>query len=357
MTQNNRGTARFVGLGMTALKNNFISLSKPYKLTFSISYWCNSRCLTCNIWQIRPKGELTLDEIKEFAKANSQFKWIEITGGEPFMRGDVVEIVKAFKENCKDLYIVTIPTNSLINHDVVLRKIEEILDTGLPRLSVTVSLDGDRELHDMIRGVPGNYDKCIDMWKRLQELKKTHSNLFTVFGYTISKFNQGQFEKVYQNVKLDIPNIRYNDFHLNVGQVSDIYYSNKEMEISPQKEIVASDIRWLLKHREFELGAIPIIENAYLKKLVKYSETGKLPMKSKSLDASLFMDSYGNVYPSIMWGRKIGNIRETKYSLADLWNNAEAAEVRKLIKEGKEPDAWTACEAYQTLVGNVTSLI
>ncbi len=357
MATNTRGTGKFISLGMTALRSNFSTLGRPYKLTFSISYWCNSKCLTCNIWQIKPKGELTIDEIREFAKANPYFKWIEITGGEPFMRSDVVEIAKAFVDNCKDLYIITIPTNSLTNHEMVIKKIEQILDLGVPRLSVTVSLDGNRELHDKIRGVPGNYDRCIDMWNKLQELKKTHKNLFSVFGYTISKFNQGQFQTVYEDVKKDVPNIRYSDFHLNVGQVSDIYYSNMETDISPQKEIVASDIKWVLKHREFEFGAIPIIENAYLKKLVQYASTGKLPMKSKSLDASLFMDSYGNVYPSIMWGRKIGNIRETKYSLSEMWHNSEAEEVRKLIKEGKEPDAWTACEAYQTLVGNVTSLI
>lgn len=356
MTKTN-STLKFVKLGMTALKNNFMGLSNPYKLTYSISYWCNSKCLTCNIWQMKPAGELTLDEIKEFAKANPYFKWIEITGGEPFMRSDVAEIAKTFAQNCKDLYIITIPTNSLTNHDMVIRKINEILDTGVPRLSVTVSLDGDKELHDKIRGVPGNYERCIDMWKKLQELRKTRKNLFCVFGYTISKFNQGQFEKVYQNVKKDVPDLRYNNFHLNVGQVSDIYYSNKEMEITPQKDIVASDIKWMIDHRESEAGAIPIIETAYLKKLLQYVTTGKVPMKSKSMDASLFMDSYGNVYPSIMWGRKIGNIRDTKYDLKSIWRGEEANEVRKLIKEGKEPDCWTACEAYQTLVGNVTSLI
>ncbi len=33
-------------------------------------------------------------------------------------------------------------------------------------------------------------------------------------------------------------------------------------------------------------------------------------MKSRSLEASLFIDSFGNVYPSIMWDKKIGNIKE-----------------------------------------------
>ena len=105
------------------------------------------------------------------------------------------------------------------------------------------------------------------------------------------------------------------------------------------------------------MGTIPVIENAFLKKLDYYIKTGNTPMKGRSLDASLFLDSYGNVFPSIMWGRKIGNIRDSDYDLSKIWHNAEAEEARKLISEGKEPRAWTACEAYQTLVGNIGSLI
>jgi len=99
------------------------------------------------------------------------------------------------------------------------------------------------------------------------------------------------------------------------------------------------------------------IENAFLKNLVDFVSKDETPMRSRSLDASLFMDSYGNVYPSIMWSRRIGNIKESGYSLEPLWHNDEAEQVRKLIKEGKEPKGWTACEAYQTLVGNIASLL
>ncbi len=348
---------KFMSLGITAFRNNFSSLPRPYKLTFSITYWCQSRCLTCSIWEIKPKGELTIEEIQRFAQKNSHFRWIEITGGEPFMRGDIVEIVKAFRDSCKGLYLLTIPTNSLTNHDMLVKKLEQILSLGIPKVSVTISLDGNRELHDKIRGVPGNYDKCMDMWRRLAELKKTHKNLFFIFGYTVSKFNQGQFETVFNDVKKDIPEITYNNFHINVGQLSDIYYNNSEMDIKPERSIVASDIMFLLSHRRRKPEAIDIIEHAYLKKLVEYARTGKSPMKTKSLDASLFLDSYGNVFPSIMWGRRVGSIRETDYDLVPIWNNSEAVEVRRIIKEGKEPDCWTACEAYQTLAGNILSLI
>ncbi len=350
-------TVKFTKLGLTALKSNFSSLAKPYKLTFSISYWCQSRCLTCNIWQIKPVNELTLEEIKQISIKNNYLKWIEITGGEPFLRNDIVEIAKAFQQNCKDLFVLTMPTNSLCNHDMVEKKLKEILSLGIPKVSITLSLDGYRELHDKIRGVPGNYDKVIDMAKRLNKLKKEYKNLFFIFGYTMSRFNQGMLEKTIDEVKAELPWITHNDFHLNVGQISDSYYKNGELDIRADKEELAKEIDFIIKKRKFEFGAIPFIENAFLKKLSIYILTGNSPMKSRSLDASLFMDSYGNVYPSIMWGRVIGNIRDYNYSIENMWHTVDAEEVRKIIKEGKEPSCWTACEAYQSLVGDIKRFI
>jgi MoaA/NifB/PqqE/SkfB family radical SAM enzyme len=311
----------------------------------------------CNIWQIKPTGELTIDEVREFAKKNNYFKWIEITGGEPFLRSDIVDIVRAFNDFSKGLYVLTMPTNSLCNQDMVAGKIEEILKLGIPKVSITISLDGYRELHDRIRGIPGNFDRAMGMARRLKELQRRHGNLFFVFGYTMSKFNEGQLLSTVQKVRDELPWVTANDFHVNAAQTSDIYYKNSQMSLKSSGLVQASELKQFLAMRSFRLGAIPIIENAFLKWLSYYVMTGNSPMKGRSLDASLFMDSYGNVFPSIMWDRKIGNMRDVGYDLTKVWRSAEAEEARKLIREGKEPRAWTACEAYQTLVGNIGSLI
>ncbi|MDE1762039.1 MAG: radical SAM protein [Candidatus Micrarchaeota archaeon] len=349
---------RLLGLGATGLKSNFVSLHRPYKLNFAITYWCQSRCTHCNIWDIRPKGELTIDEIREFASKNTHFKWVELTGGEPFLRGDIVEIAKAFKESAKGLYILTMPTNSLCDQDMVVKKLEQILALGIPRVAVTVSLDGYRELHDSIRGVPGNYDRAISMFRRLRDLKKAHGNLFFVFGYTIIKQNQGQLIRTFEEVRKEIPDIRYNDFHINLGQLSENYYRMGDGgKMISSGEVVASEISEFIKRREFEVGVIQAIENTFLKGLAHYARTGKPPMRSRSMEVSLFMDSWGNVYPSIMWNKKIGNVREIGYDLSKVWNSPEAKEVRKDIQEGREPRQWTSCEAYQAIIGDMTSFV
>jgi MoaA/NifB/PqqE/SkfB family radical SAM enzyme len=331
-------------------------LDRPYKLNFCITYWCQSRCLTCNIWQMKPKGELSIDEIREFVKKNPYFKWVELTGGEPFLRSDIVEIAKAFKEYSKGLYIITMPTNSLCDHGLVERKLREILSLGIPRVAITVSLDGYKELHDKIRGIPGNYEKAIDTFKRLKQLKKEFKNLYFVFGYTLSKLNKGEFEKTYEAVKIDIPDITYNDFHINLAQVSGNYYNNADDDIKVNNPEIVNELKSALQNRKSEVGIIPIVETAFMKRLIEYAKTGVSPMKSRSLEASLFMDSFGNIYPSIMWDKKVGNIKEVGFDLSQLWNNDIAKSVREDIANGKEPSQWTACEAYQILTGNIPSL-
>ncbi|MEM3841567.1 MAG: radical SAM protein [Candidatus Micrarchaeaceae archaeon] len=348
---------KLLGLAFTALKSNVVELDRPYKLNFAITYWCNSRCLTCNIWQLRPKGELSLGEIEKFAKENPYFKWIELTGGEVFMRNDLVDIARAFANNSKKLYILTMPTNSLCSHALMEKRLREILELGIPRIAITVSLDGYRELHDKVRGVPGNFDKAIDTFRMLQRLKKEYNNLFFVFGYTMSIFNQGKLADTINAVMKEIPDVTYNDFHINLGQISDNYYGNSNLDIKANNDKAAEEINWLLGKRRAGFDAIQVIESAFLRNLARYARTGKSPMKSRSMEASVFMDSYGRVYPSIMWNKEIGNIRNTGYSLEPLIKSEAANSVRNDIAEGKEPSQWTSCEAYQSLVGNIPRLI
>ncbi len=347
----------FFGISLEALKSNFGKLSKPYKLNYAITMWCQSRCLTCNIWEIKPKNELTIDEIRDFASKNTSFRWIALTGGEPFLRSDIVEIVKAFKEHSKGMYMLTIPTNSLCNPDKLEGQMRQILELKIPKVAITLSLDGHGELHDKIRGIPGNYKKVLENYRRFKELKKDHPNFSFFFGYTLSKFNEGQLIKNVEEIRNDIPEIKYSDFHINLGQTSNNYYHNTGNEIKGRGEVVVGDLEQMLKKREFEIGVMPVIERAFLKGLIQFAKTGNQPYKSKSLDASIFIDSWGNVYPSIMWDRKLANLREIGFDLNNMWHSKEAEEIRQLIKEGKEPRQWTSCEAYQTLLGNVQSLI
>lgn len=345
---------KMAGIVGTILRSNLMRLSRPYKLNFSITYWCQSRCTHCSIWQIRPKGELTLDEVKELASSNAYFKWIELTGGEPFLRSDIVEIAKTFRDSCKNLYLLTMPTNSLCNYDMEIKRIEEIAQLGIPNVVITVSLDGYRDLEDKIRGVPGNYDKAIRMFKGIRELGKMYGNLLCVFGYTIINANAGQFEKTVEEVMKEVPGISYSDFHLNVGQVSDNYYANIDNPIVAPTELATRDVEFLLanmkkvKEKGVSRAAKTYLEIRYMEGILEFLKTKKSSVPNRDGELSVFLDSYGNVYPSIMTSKKLGNIRE---------NGKDIGKIVASAGLGKDKEQhFTACESYQSILGALLKL-
>ncbi len=344
---------KLVGLAAMALRSNFSTLRLPYKLNFAITMKCQSRCLHCNIWQLKPTGELAIEEIREFAKKNPSFRWIELTGGEPFLRSDIVEIARAFKENSKELYVLTMPTNSLCSNELVASRLAGILRLGIPRVVITLSLDGHREVHDRVRGVPGNFDKVMALARKFMELKKEHTGFSFFFGYTITKFNEGQLVKTIDEVMKELPGITPNDFHINLAQNSSNYYHNQNNNVGAASSDVIAELGQFIEMRTQQLDPIQIVETAFLKKLLSFAKTGKQPMRSRSLEASLFLDSWGNIYPSIMWDKKIANVRDIGFDLNNIWWGGEAQAVRDAIKKGEEPAQWTSCEAYQSIVGNL----
>ncbi len=346
--------AKLAGMLATILKSNVARLGRPYKLNFSITYMCQSRCSHCAIWKIHPHGELTLDEINDFARQNSYFKWIELTGGEPFLRSDIVEIARAFRDRCRGLYLLTMPTNSLCSYDMEIRKIEEIAQLGIPNVVITVSLDGYRELEDRIRGVPGNYDNAIRMFKGIKELGTRYRNLRCVFGFTVISANAGQFERTVGEVTKDVPGISYSDFHINIGQVSDNYYANAANPIAANSELATKDVEFLLanmrKVREKDMvgSAKTYLELRYLEDLLVFLKTGKSSVPNRDGELSIFLDSYGNVFPSIMTTQKLGSIREGGMRIGRML--AEYG-----LKNDKEKH-FTACESYQSILASLIKI-
>ena len=66
---------------------------------------CNCRCVMCDIWKRGAGDELTRDEYEKFFRANPDFTWLTFSGGEPFLRKDIVELaqlVKCGRDSVKD---------------------------------------------------------------------------------------------------------------------------------------------------------------------------------------------------------------------------------------------------------------
>src|SRR5437867_11192961 len=68
----------------------------PFKLSNCLTYSCQSRCLTCRIWQLRSMNELTLPELSKFALKTPYFAWVNMTGADSSLRMQIAEIPRAY---------------------------------------------------------------------------------------------------------------------------------------------------------------------------------------------------------------------------------------------------------------------
>lgn len=150
---------------------------KPLFSTLVVTHRCNSRCIMCSYWKRQDsEKDLTVTEIGEIFRNPlfSSLETIALSGGEPILREDLVQIAQAILDSCPQIKGMTLLTNGL-EPSLVVKKVKELLaltnTRRLNRFSVSVSLDGCGATHEKIRGIPQAFEKVsetIDRLKRLQ---------------------------------------------------------------------------------------------------------------------------------------------------------------------------------------------
>ena len=139
-------------------------MQKPVDAVVAVTYRCDSRCNMCNIWQLPPGEELAPEQ---FRKLPRTLRDINITGGEPFLRDDLVEIARILDEHCNHPRMV-ISTNGFERRRIAHAAPGAPEDREKCRLAV--SLDGIGEKHDEIRGISGGFDKVVETLKQLRTI-------------------------------------------------------------------------------------------------------------------------------------------------------------------------------------------
>jgi radical SAM protein with 4Fe4S-binding SPASM domain len=343
-----KGT-RSAHLGAALLRSTIGRPSAPLKLNFCLTYWCQYRCKTCNIWKRKPTDELTTDEVIGLVRQNPGLTWVDLTGGEIFLRPDIDEIFDAVVTGWRRLALLHFPTNGFLT-DRIVKSVERIAGRGPALTVVTVSLDGDEQTNDEIRGIKGGFRRQIDTFNALRRIP----GITTVFGVTLSAFNIGQFAQTFAACARECPGLTIDDVHLNVAQVSGHYYGNSELTgMRADPAVVRQELREYRRLRGRSRSAAQLVENTYLRHLDEFLQTGRTPMPCHALRASCFVDPWGVVYPCITYTRPLGRLRETGMRLDPIWNGRETKQVQGEIWEGSCPQCWTACEAYQSILGNV----
>ncbi len=147
---------------MTKAIRNYIT-SRPMVVSYEVTLSCNCNCRHCDLGgfirderQIKPEeyGDLT-QRLKPLAA--------QISGGEPLLRRDIIDIVKAIKQAGVQ-YAILVTNGVLLDESNYL----QLREAGVNQFSV--SLDFPDERHDEFRQRPGLYKRLDQTLPRLARL-------------------------------------------------------------------------------------------------------------------------------------------------------------------------------------------
>ena len=142
--------------------------------TVIVTYRCNARCNMCDCFKdpSRPEEEITLEEIKKLP----EMAFTNITGGEPFIRRDIPDIVR---ELYKKSDRIVISTNGYFTDRII------ALCKEFPQVGIRISIEGLQETNDKIRGIPDGFQRGYQTLKTLVEMG--HPDVG--FGMTVQDMN------------------------------------------------------------------------------------------------------------------------------------------------------------------------
>ena len=116
--------------GWTSL-DTYNEMPKKLNGTVIVTYRCNARCTMCNRYKApsRPEDEIAVETIRKLPK----MYFTNITGGEPFIREDLKDIVRELL-NLSDRIVIS--TNGFFTDRIL------ALCREFPQVGIRISIEG-----------------------------------------------------------------------------------------------------------------------------------------------------------------------------------------------------------------------
>jgi MoaA/NifB/PqqE/SkfB family radical SAM enzyme len=325
----------FRHIGSVIVKN------RPIQLTFFLTRKCNARCPFCFYRSSegagkREKGgpgenehdrsELTLAETEKVSASLGSLLWLAFSGGEPFLREDLVGIARVFYKQNKPS-IILLPTNGLLP-DRIYDMTEAILKS-CPKSTVVVklSLDGPEETHDSLRGVPGAYQKVLKTSERLAALSGRYRNFELGVNTVFCSRNQHNMDELLTSVR-QLDGVRVHTVSLIRGDVAE----EQLKEVDPDAyakvgERLARDLRCRAagKYR-FSGAGLKAAQDVLQRRLIHRTAVEKkrqTPCFAGSL--GLVLTETGHCYPCEAFSNRMGNVRDFNCNVTNLLESREAS--------------------------------
>lgn len=278
--------------------------------TVIVTYRCNARCNMCNRYKAPSKAEEEIS-IETIRKLPNMY-FTNITGGEPFIRTDLKEIVR---ELYKKSDRIVISTNGFFT--------ERIIDLAqeFPRIGIRISIEGLENTNNEIRGLKDGYQRGYQTLKKLVDMGVKDVG----FGMTVQDKNAPDLVPLYQ-----ISNEMGVEFA--TASLHNSFYFVETKNIINDRPMVAQNFEQLVNEL-LRSGSPKKWFRAYFNHgLINYIYGQKRLLPCNMSYDTFFIDPYGDVMPCNGTKDKevMGNLKEESWD--ELWNSDRAEDVRKKVK-------------------------
>lgn len=306
----------------------------PTDASIILTYRCPMRCQMCNIWKYPTDSK---EEIKASDLATlPKLKFINLTGGEPFIREDLPEIV----EECyRHTPRIVISTSGWYDERVI--KLAE----QFPKIGIRISIEGLKDKNDELRGREGGFDKGLRTLRTLREMGLKDIG----FGCTVSNHNSSDMLALYRLSREMGMEFATAAFH-------NSYYFHKDDNVISNQEEVAANFRRLIKDQLQEPHPKSWFRAYFNMGLINYIHGGRRLLPCEAGTANFFIDPWGEVYPcngleKKYWMESMGNIHNAPFM--DIWNSPQAQKVRELVKNCPK-NCWMVGTASPVMKKHIT---
>lgn len=278
-----------------------------------VTYRCDNRCRMCGIWKFptAPEEEFAPGLLRKLPR----LAFCNITGGEPFLRDDLEDIVSILEGKAGRIVISTNGWDT-----------DRILDLARrrPRLGVRVSLEGLPVVNDELRGRPGGFDHGLRTLLGLQAAGVKDIG----FGITVSDRNPGELMELYRLA-------RGLGFEFATAAVHNSYYFHASGNAFQDPDRVAGAFAELAEAQLRERSV-----KSWFRAYFNHGLAGYVRGRARLLPCGagtdmFFLDPFGEVRPCNgmeqgVWLDSFGNLHDRTFE--EIWSSPKAAEIREKVR-------------------------
>ena len=291
-----------------------------------LTYRCNAKCNMCEVWKhpTKPSEEIGLDVIEKLP----EMFFANITGGEPFIRQDLPEIVETLRKKAKR---IVISTNGYFTDRII------ALCKQYPDVGIRISIEGLPKTNDEIRKIPDGFDRGLRTLLELRVMRIKDIG----FGMTVQDINYRDLLPLYQLAK----GLGY---EFATATLHNSHYFHKLDNKIEDKERVCDEFRKLIKLLLQSKRPKDWFRAYFNYGLINYIKGNKRLLPCEMGKDGFFLDPYGDVLACNGMDKKesMGNLREQSWD--EIWNSERAEAVRRIVKN---------CEKNCWMIGSASPAI